>query len=95
MAKIEYVDGEKTITVKMSTNYLSRLNHLLLTSGWFTDEKHMVEVCAAIGKGEKLDKNPDFNTETILSMIVLITEAARAEGFVHEVEVDENGEVKQ
>jgi hypothetical protein len=95
MATIEYVDGEKTITVRMSTNYLARLNHLLLTSGWFTDERHMVDVCAAIGRGEVPKDDPSMNTETILSLIVLITEAARKEGLVHKVEVDEGGNVKK
>jgi len=95
MAQVEYVEADKPITVKMNTNYLSRLNHLLLTSGWFTDEKHMVEVCAAIGKGEKPTDNASTNTETILNLIVLITETARTAGLVNSVEIDEKGELKK
>jgi hypothetical protein len=91
--KIEVFEKDKTVSVNLGTNYIFRLNQLLLSSGWFKDEQHMAEVCAAInrGKKEELDVNPVYNTDTVVTLIVLITEAAREAGLITLVEVDESG----
>ena len=90
---IEVFEKDKTVSVTLGTNYIFRLQQLLLSSGWFTDEKHMAEVCAAIsrGKKEELDVNPVYNTDTVISLIVAITEAAKEAGLVKTIETDKEG----
>ncbi len=89
----EILKENATVKLDLPLAYYLRINQFLFEFFPFRDEKHLGEILTKIAEGQDETDAEAYHFRTLLSLQLLIEEAAKAQGLTEIVKIDtEKGE---
>lgn len=88
LIETEVLKENTVITIELPVEYYFRLNQFLFEFFPFKDENHFGEIVKKIAEGKDETDFEAYNFRTLLSLQLLIEDAAKKQGHIQKVKID-------